>query len=278
VAEVLGQYLITFREVLEAALITAIILAYLTRTGMGRHSRYVWYGVWLAIVASVILGVFITLVFGTLSKPVQALFEGVASLVAVVVLSSMVYWMASRGKHIKEEIERRVEAVTSRGAALGLVSISFIAVFREGLETVLFLTPFLVSDAAGTLAGMLAGVLTSLVLAYAIFVAGMRINIRSFFYSTSMLLILLAGGLAGYGVHELIEYAGQVGVKVGWLGEFAYVLNIPSYSPLHHRGVIGSVLAVMFGYTVSAEWARLLVHAIYLAMALPSVMVIYRKR
>lgn len=91
------------------------------------------------------------------------------------------------------------------------------------------------------------------------------------------MLIFLAGGLAGYGVHELIEYYEQTGVNVGWLAEPAYVLNIPAENLLHHKNVIGSILAVMFGYTVSAEWARVIVHLSYLVIALPFTVWIYKR-
>jgi len=188
-----GQYLITFREVLEAALITAIILSYLIRTGRRPLTRYVWYGVYLAIAISLGLGAFIWLVYGFLPETVQLLFEATAAFVAVVVLSSMIYWMAVKGRYLKREMEQRIEAVATRGAIIGLVSISLIVVFREGLETVLFLTPFLLKDAAGTIAGLIAGTITALILSYAIFVGGMKINLRKFFYFTSILLILLAG-------------------------------------------------------------------------------------
>lgn len=270
----LGQYLITFREVLEGALITSIVLAYLTRTGRNALSRYVWYGVFSATLSSAILGVSIWFVYGTLPKTVTALFEGIAGLIAVVVLSSMIYWMATKGKELKAEVEQRVEAIATRGATLGLVSFAFIAVFREGLETVLFLTPFLVTDAVATVTGLLLGILTSLALAYGIFRAGMKIDIRRFFYFTSILLVLLAGGLAGYGIHELIEGTGTS--SWGWLGQPAYDLQIPTDNPLHHKGAVGSILAVMFGYTVKAEWARVIVHLSYLAIALPLVIRIYK--
>jgi len=272
----LGQYLITFREVLEAAPITSIVLAYLARTGRRPLSRYVWYGVFSATVVSVVFGAFIWLVYGTLPKSIQALFEGIAALIAVVVLSSMIYWMATKGKVLKAEVERRVEAIVTRGAIFGLVSFAFIAVFREGLETVLFLTPFLVTDTIATVAGLFLGTLTSLALVYGIFVVGKKINIRRFFYFTSILLVLLAGGLVGYGVHELIEYTGPT--PWGWLGQKAYNLNIPSDNPLHHKGVVGSIFAVMFGYTTSAEWARVIVHLSYLAIALPLVVWVYKKK
>ena len=198
------------------------------------------------------------------------MFEGVAALVAVGVLSSMIYWMATRGKMLREEVEHKLESITVKtGAALGLAVFSFIVVVREGIETVLFLTPFLVQDAPATLLGFGAGLVSALILSYAIFKVGMSINLRRFFYFTSILLILLAGGLTGYGVHELLDYGKLVKVDTGWLGSAAYSLNIPAESIWHHKGIVGSILNVMLGYTVKAEWARVIVHLLYLAIALP---------
>ncbi|HJX23941.1 MAG TPA: FTR1 family protein, partial [Candidatus Bathyarchaeia archaeon] len=116
----------------------------------------------------------------------------------------------------------------------------------------------------------------SLALAYVLFAVGMKINMRQFFYFTSILLVLLAGGLAGYGVHELIEYSGPE--AWGVLGQLAYNLNIPSDSLLHHKGIVGSIFAVMFGYTVAAEWARVIVHLSYVALVLPLIIWVYKKR
>lgn len=273
----IGQYLITFREVLEAALITAIILAYLMRTKRRHLSRYVWYGISIAVVACLVLGASMWLLYGRLSGASKALFEGVAALVAVFVLTSMLIWMATKGKEIKKEVERRMEVVVTRGMVFGLLSFSFIVVFREGLETVLFLTPFLVEDVASTLVGATLGIIASLILSYFIFVVGLRINIRRFFYFTSILLVLLAAGLVGYAVHELAEYAGQVGVDLGWWGEYAYALDIPREHVLHHKGAIGSVFAVMFGYTVKAEWARVIAHMSYMVIFLPPILWVYQK-
>ncbi|MDP2743709.1 MAG: FTR1 family protein [Dehalococcoidia bacterium] len=266
----LGSYLLTFREVLEAALVTAIILAYLSRSGRGVFKRSVWYGVYAAVAASLALGAVVWLVYGTVSKETQVLFEGIAALVAVAVLSSMIYWMATHGKVLREEIEQKLESISFKtGAALGLALFSFIVVVREGIETVLFLTPFLVQDAPATLLGFGAGLVSALILSYAIFKVGMTINLRRFFYFTSILLILLAGGLTGYGVHELLDYGKLVKVDTGWLGSAAYSLNIPAESIWHHKGIVGSILNVMLGYTVKAEWARVIVHVLYLAIALP---------
>ncbi|MEM3459408.1 MAG: FTR1 family protein [Candidatus Bathyarchaeia archaeon] len=272
-----GQYLITFRETLEAALIAAIILSYLARSGRHGLTRYVWYGISSAVVASLSISVIVWFTYGILPDTFRLLFEALAAFIAVAVLSFMIYWMAVKGRHIREETEKHVERAASRSAIIGLSSLGFIVVFREGFETVLFLTPFLLNDAIATLTGMLLGILTAVLLAYGIFVAGMKINLQRFFYLTSVMLILLAGGLAGYGTHELLEYYEETGFKAGWLSESAYALNIPADSPLHHKGVIGSIFAVLFGYTVSAEWARIIVHISYLAIALPLVMWVYRK-
>ncbi|MEM1587509.1 MAG: FTR1 family protein [Candidatus Bathyarchaeia archaeon] len=263
----IGQYLITFREVFEAALILSIILSYLIKTKRHLLTRYVWYGVYLAIVASSIIGVATWFLYGFLSKSTQLLFETITAFTAVLVLSSMIYWMTIKGKNIKKEMEQRIEKVVAKGTIFSLVLIAFIVVFREGLETVLFLTPFLIEDKAGTIIGLSMGIAIALGFSYSVFTIGAKIDVHKFFYFTSILLILLGGGLAGYGVHELLEYYEEIGINAGWLGEVAYSLNISKENPLHHNNVIGSIFAVMFGYAVKAEWARVIVHLAYLAIA-----------
>jgi high-affinity iron transporter len=271
----IGQFLLAFREGLEAALIVAIVLTYLKRTGRGLLSRYVNYGICLAIATALVSGAFVWFTYGILTGPAKALFEGVAAFLAVIVLTSMIYWMATRGRELKAEIEKRVETITTLGTALALTFFSFIIVFREGLETVLFLTPFLLADPANTFGGATLGIMASVLFAYLVFMAGMKINIRRVFYYTSLLLVFLAGGLAGYGTHEILEYMEGIGVSTGWLGELAFNLNMSVDNPLHHKGLIGSVLAVMFGYTVAAEWARVIIHLGYLTIALPLVFYAY---
>ena len=274
---VVAQYLLTFREVLEAALLSAIILAFLAKTGRAAMTRYAWYGVYGATAGSFAVGAGILVLYGQLSTPTRILFEGVAALVAVAVLTSMIYWMALRSRSLRQEIEGRVEAAATQRALLGVASVTFVLVFREGLETVLFLTPFLVQDAALTILGAALGLGAGIVLAYAVFRVGLKLDIRRFFYFTSVLLVLLAGGLLGYGVHELVEYAEDGGANLGWWSSSAFNLGLPESDPLHNKGVIGSVLAVMFGYDTDPEWARVVTHAAYLAVALPLVILIYRR-
>jgi len=273
-----AEFLITLREGFEAALIVSIMLAYLTKTGRRLLSRHVWRGTGLAIMASLTLGGFSWLTYGVLPEAAKTLFEGVAAWLAVIVLSSMIYWMASKGRGIKAHVEQRVEAITSRGAALGLAAFAFVVVFREGVETVLFILPFLVRSPLTSSVGSFVGAIIAVALAYAIFVVGMKLNLRGFFYFTSILLVLLAGGLAGYGTHELLEYSEHVGLNLGWYAQTAFSLPIPQDSLLHHKNIIGSILAVMLGYTVKAEWGRVIIQGTYLMIAVPLVVRVYRRK
>lgn len=268
----IGPFLITFREVLEAAIIVAIIIAYLKRTNRGSQIKDVWTGVGLSVLASVVLGAGILALYGGLEE--KELFEGIASYLAVIVLTSMIYWMATKGKNIRAEIESKVSKAIN---PLALIGFTFIVVFREGLETVLFLTPFATQDLGGTLAGLLMGTGAALVLAYLIYGVGMRINLRTFFYYSSILLVFVAAGLAGYGTHELIEWAEEEGMHLGFIEEPAYNLGIPEESVFHHKGVIGSIFAVLFGYSVKMEWGRVIVQFGYLIVALYLVLRAYGK-
>ncbi|MEM4312173.1 MAG: FTR1 family protein [Nitrososphaerales archaeon] len=272
-----AEFLISLREGFEAALIVSIVLAYLKRTGNIFLLKYVWYGAISALMVSLTLGTSIWISYGVLPKVTQVLFEGIAAWIAVFVLSSMIYWMALKGKGIKAEIEEKVKILAKKGTILGLLGFSFVVVFREGVETVLFLTPFFIKTPFNSSIGTFAGTLVAVAVAYTIFILGIRLNLKRFFYFTSILIILLAGGLAGYGTHELIEYAEQIGIDLGWAAKSAFSLPISQDSLLHHKNVIGSILAVMFGYTVKAEWLRIIIHLSYLSLVLPLVIKVYRK-
>jgi high-affinity iron transporter len=275
---VVAQYLLTFREVLEAALLAAIILAFLNRTGRANLTRYAGYGIAGATAASVAIGASVIAVYGALDDAAGQLFEGTAAVIAVAVLTSMIYWMAVKGRRIKSEVEGRVESAVTKGTVVGIMSLTFVLVFREGLETVLFLTPYLGLDAFGTALGAILGMAFGIGLAYAVFRVGLKLNLRKFFYLTSILLVLVAAGLLGYGVHELIEYGEGTGAyDLGWWASPAYNLGLADTDPLHNKGLIGSIFAVMFGYDTDPEWARVVAHAAYLAITMPLVVLVYRR-
>jgi high-affinity iron transporter len=273
----LGQYLITFREVLEAALIISIILAYLSKTEKKYLSKYVWLGLITAIIVSMLTAIIISSIYGGLSSESMKLFEGIAALIAVAVLTSMLLWMAVKGRYIKKDIQTKIKSTVEKGTIFGLVGFSFIVVFREGFETVLFLLPFGASDATGTITGALLGVISALVISFLIFLFGVKMNLGRFFYFSSLILVLLAGGLLGYGIHELIEYQEAIGIEPGWLGTYAFNLGLSEGHILHHKGAVGAVFAVMFGYSLKMEWARLIAHFGYLFVFIPLTIVTYKR-
>jgi high-affinity iron transporter len=273
----LGQFVITLREGFEAGLIIGIMIAYLIRTNRNNLVKFVLSGSYLAIILGIIIGAAVFLIYGTLSRSFQLLFEALAAYLAVAVLTTVILWMITKGKTIKKEIERKVEISITKGTMLTLASFAFVVVFREALETVLFLTPFIIIAFQDTIIGTILGILFALFLSYGIFKLGMKINIRRFFYFTSIIIILLAGGLAGYGTHELIEYLEDSNVQLGFWAEKAYDLKISEDDLLHHKNVIGSIFAVMFGYSVSMEWLRLIVHLTYLSIFIPVTIIVYRR-
>jgi len=269
----LGQYLITFREALEAALIASIILAYLIRTKKEHLTRYIWLGIFLALITSVIIAAIVGIFYGGLSDAETKLFEGLAALIAVAVLTGMIIWMALKGKNIDTQLNEDVAKAVSKGTMASLVIFSFILIFREGFETVLFLIPFGTSDPVGTVGGALIGIASAVVISYLIFKVGIKINLSRFFYFTSILLVLLAAGLFGYGIHELIE----VNAGTGWLSSYAFNLGLANGSMFHHKGIVGSVFAVLFGYSSKMEWGRVIGHVLYLLVFLPITVIAYKK-
>ncbi|WP_290596355.1 MULTISPECIES: FTR1 family iron permease [unclassified Archaeoglobus] len=261
----LGQFVISLREGFEAVLLVAILVAYLRRTGRVGEIKFAYYGAIAALLSGAGIALAIVRVYGGLEGGQRELFEGFASYLAVGVLTYMILWMA--GRDVRREIETRVGKRIARGVAL----IAYVFVIREVVEAVLFLTPFAIHDTFGTVIGSLAGVFVAFLLSFTILRMEYRLSMRMFFYLTSMLLVFISSGLAGYGTHELIEVAEEeLGVET-WLFEPAYDFGLDESSILHNENIVGGILAVMFGYAVKMEWLRVFVQLGYLAVTLPLV-------
>lgn len=148
--------------------------------------------------------------------------------------------------------------------------ISFVFVVREVFETVLFLTPFAARDLHGTVLGAVGGISLAALMSFAIIKLEYKLSLRRFFYVTSVLLTFIASGLVGYGTHELVEFLEEKGYE-SWLFEKAYDLGFDESSPLHHKGIVGGVFAVLFGYSASMEWIRVFAQFGYLLVFLAAV-------
>ena len=244
----LASFLITFREALEAALIIGIIAAYVAKIGRKDLYRYIYAGIIGAIVASMAVALVFKFVYGEFEGAAEELFEGGAALTAAVVLTYMIFWMAHNSKQIKGELHEKIDISVSRGEMLGVAVLSFIAVFREGVETVLFLGTLAINAPFDTIIGFILGVAVVVFLSFVMFKGIYRLDVSKFFKYTSILLILFSAGLTAYGVHELNE-AGIIPPVI----EHVWDINPPqnpdgSYPALHEKGIIGSSLKALVGY------------------------------
>ncbi len=259
----IASFLITFREALEAALIIGIIAAYLSKLNRADLNRYLYLGAGVAILVSIFLGWIFMMAFGGLSGRAEELFEGLAALTATAVLTYMIFWMARNARRIKGELQERVEVSISRGQLFGIATLAFIAVFREGVETVLFLGTLALQDPAGLLTGLGLGLAAVIVLTLLAYKGIYRLSMRIFFQWTSVLLLIFAAGLLAYGVHELNE-AGIIPAII----EHLWDINPPqnpdgSYPLLHENGAIGSIFKSLFGYNGNPSLSELLAYITY---------------
>lgn len=235
-----ASFLITLREGLEAALIVGIVLGALSRLGHADKKRPVWSGVLVAVIASIVAALILNALGVAFEGRGEEIFEGIAMIVAGCVLTWMIFWMRRQGKQIQNELEADVREAVAVGSSWALFSLAFVAVFREGIETVLFLTAAAFSSTpTQTLMGGSLGLFVAVVLGWLIFVGGKNLDVRAFFRVTSVLLILFAAGLIAHGIHEFQEVS-----LLPTVVEHVWDVN----PILDEDGTVGVFLKALFGY------------------------------
>lgn len=262
----IASFVITFREALEAALIVGIVAAYLRKVGHGEANRYLYLGAGSAVLLSVALAWVLQAVYGGLAGPYESLFEGLTALTAAGFLTYMIFWMTKNARSYKGQLEQKLEVALTSGQLLGVAAVAFIAVFREGIETVLFLTAIFFVDPSGTALGIVLGTMAVGFLSIAIVRGSYKLNLHSFFKYTSVILLVFAAGLVGFASHELAETAEAFGWNLGFLGQEAFQIELAPTSLLHEDAPLGSLLSALLGYTLSPEWIRIAVYLGYWAI------------
>ena len=259
----LAAALITFREGLEAALIVGIVLGYLVRIGQARQLRYAWAGVFAAVLVSVVATLGLQVVGASLEEPYEQIFEGSMMLLAVVILTWMIFWMRYQGRFMKRELEHQVQSTLATGATLGIFGLAFVAVFREGIETALFLSASaFASDAAVTWMGSIIGLGLAIAAGYAVYVMSVRLDLRKFFDVTSVLLLIFAAGLFAHALHEFQE--------IGWLPILTQqAWNLQNV--LANDSTLGSVLRALVGYNDSPTMLEVVGYVMYWVVVLVGV-------
>jgi high-affinity iron transporter len=260
-----SSFLITLREGLEASLILAILLTYLKKTDRWADARFVWAGTAAAIGICLVAGIAIFIALDGLNGKVEYAVEGFIALSATAVLTHMIFWMRSHARTLGKELRDKVDA--SVGSALAIIA--FVAVLREGLETVLFLLSAETATASGgdVVVGGLLGLALSVVIGFGVYRSGNRLNLRTFFNVTAVLLLLFAAGLAGKSVHELRLF---ISWEAGWLVSSAWTLE----SGLFASGTFYDFMRGLFGWHKNPENIRVLAYFTYLI----PVLLVYLRR
>ncbi len=250
--------IITLRETLEAALVVGIILAYLNKVVSPKAKKFVWQGVLVGVIFSALVAFLFETYFGGFVGKSEELYEGVTMLVAAGLLTWMILWMMKQRNSIKKNIEAKVDAHVSKNYYFGLFLLSFVAVVREGVETVIFLQGARIqAEAEGVqvLMGALLGIFVAIVISYILFKGIAKIPLRKFFTFTTVLLILFAAGLVAHGVHEFQE----AGVLATY-NEHLWDLN----SILNEKSGLGEFLKHLFGYNANPSFEEVVVYFAYL--------------
>ena len=276
----MAELIIMFREVLEASLIIGILYTYLKKSNNEDSIKMLWSGVGAAVFISIVASILFQIIAGGFEGNASKIFEGIVMIIASIVLTTMIIWMA-QNKNISEDLKNKAEESLSSGLKYGIFTLAFVAVFREGVEIILFLYAIGIKDGISVMPSII-GSLLGLFAGYAIFIQGVKIPLKKFFNVTSVFLIFVAAGMLTYGVHELesggvIPYFGGntkieedkiIATRMNGDSKIfeldkqkkakkwaSRIWNINpsknddgSYPILHDKGAIGGLLKGFFGY------------------------------
>jgi high-affinity iron transporter len=256
------NFLIGLREGLEAALVVGILVAYLTKVGRRDVLPRLWTGIGTAVVAALAVGAILTWGPYGLSFQAQEIIGGVLSIVAVAMVTWMIFWMAKHARHLGSELRSTADAALASGSTAGLVALGLVSVGREGIETALFV--WAATKSAGHpllgLGGAVLGIAVAVALSYLIFRGFVRVDLSRFFAWTGAFLVIVAAGVLAYGVGDLQEAS----IIPGW-GQAAY--SVASIVP--PTSWYGSLLGGIFNFTPEPTWAQVAAWVAYVAVILP---------
>jgi high-affinity iron transporter len=257
-SQLFGSGLIGLREGLEAAIVVTILVAFLVKSDRRDALKWVWLGVAAAIVMTI--AVFLVIQFGenTISGLAAEAIAGIASLVAVAIVTTMVLWMKKASATLSGELRGDMARALETGG-LAVLSLAFLAVGREGVETALFMVGYAEAETLWPLAGLIVGVLIAIAIAYGIYVGAVRINLAKFFSYTGMFLIIVAAGILSYGIGAL--------QTVGWLPGLANrAFDVTSW--FNWSSWYGEVIQGIFNVTPTPTILQLALWLAYLVIVL----------
>ena len=201
----MNEFIITFRECLEAALIVGIIYVVVIKNGFKSQLKMLFLSVLSAVAVSAIVGVGLYEVLEKAGDAFKEMLEGVFMYITAGLLFYVIFWM-SKNLASRSAITDQTTATLSSGKKWGLFFLVFFAIVREGFETAMFLVASTGIDKSFSYSGFFGGIVLAVLIGYLIVVQGKKIQLRPFFKWTSLLLVFFAAGMIAYGTHEMHEY------------------------------------------------------------------------
>ena len=252
VTRTVGSGLIGVREGLEAGIVVMVLIAFAVKSERRDALKWIWLGVGAALTMLIVTFFIIQYGSSTIDSGAAELIAGIASLVAVCIVTFMVLWMRKASAHMSGDLKSGLsDALTAGGVAV--FSLSFLAVGREAFETALFMVGY-AEDAAWPLFGLLMGILVAVGITWLLYRGAVRINFTKFFFYTGLFLIVVAAGILSYGVHALQAF--------GWLpGKDVIAFDISSwFAP---DGWYGSLLGGIFNFVPNPTVLQVVVWTLY---------------
>lgn len=252
-----ASFLIALREGFEAALIVAIVLAFVKRGPRPDMARAVWLGTFAALAVATVVGLVLHLTIDGLEGQARTRTFAAICFAAAGLLTWMIFWMRAHARGLKKELEGKAGTAIAESSALGLAMVAFLAVVREGLETALFLISATASDdARAVILGTVVGLAVAVVLGIAIYRGSHLIDLRRFFQITGVLIIIFAAGLVSKGIAFL---QGQT---------IDVVYNVKGVSFLTGETEVGKFLIGVFGWDPAPSALQFIGYVGYLVPAL----------
>ena len=254
------NFLIGIREGLEAALIVSILVTYLVKLNQRHLLPRLWLGVIAAVVLSLGFAGLLTLIGAELPDGAEQIFAGTMSVLAVILITWMIFWMAKRARYIKGHLQGEVDQALMRGS-WALAFIAFLAVAREGLETALFLWAGFRSSGedASAIWGAIIGLGVAVVIGVVIYRGAINLDLGQLFRWTGIALIFVAAGVLAHGLGDLQE----AGVLPG-INSLAFDLS----NSIPEDGLLGSLLKGLLSFTPQTTWLSFVVWWLYVLTTL----------
>ena len=278
------EFIIIFRECLEAGLIVGIIYTFIHVNQIKGQKRNIWLGVLGGIIASVLIGCIFFFLGGRIPTEYETLFEGISMYITAIFLFYVIFWLSKKVSD-KSLIQKSVKKSISKNESWGLFLLILFAILREGFEIIILLFKE-IKNGELNFVGVSSGLIVAIIVIYLIFALGKKVPIKQFFASTTLLLVFIAAGLIAYGTHEVEEYlvdSGQIkeeNINRVWdvlepktdePSSSLYIFNEEKgkyYHILHDKGKVGDFLKGFFGYNSNPNYVEFFLWLFFLLFGL----------